>query len=200
MYDNELYHFGIKGQKWGIRRYQNPDGSLTELGKQKYGTKKNFEEHQNKVKARNKKIAKTVAVGAGTSAAAAGAAIAAKHIMGAKLASMAVPAVAPAVAKTKTHSALKVIGALTVGGFAAKNLTKYALAYTFYGKAGLKKSAPLVTAGVHAVKGAARGVKGAARGAGDAVRLKLGMPKKGYDSYENYMKYMNKLKAQRSRF
>lgn len=32
---NELYHHGVKGQKWGIRRYQNPDGSLTVLGKKK---------------------------------------------------------------------------------------------------------------------------------------------------------------------
>lgn len=34
---NELYHHGIKGQKWGIRRYQNPDGSLTEAGVKRYG-------------------------------------------------------------------------------------------------------------------------------------------------------------------
>ena len=34
---HELYHWGIKGQKWGIRRYQNPDGSLTEEGKARYG-------------------------------------------------------------------------------------------------------------------------------------------------------------------
>ena len=33
----ELYHHGIKGQKWGIRRYQNEDGTLTEAGKKKYG-------------------------------------------------------------------------------------------------------------------------------------------------------------------
>lgn len=30
---SELYHHGIKGQKWGIRRFQNPDGSLTAAGK-----------------------------------------------------------------------------------------------------------------------------------------------------------------------
>ena len=34
---NELYHHGILGQKWGIRRYQNPDGTLTEEGKRRYG-------------------------------------------------------------------------------------------------------------------------------------------------------------------
>ena len=33
----ELYHSGIKGQKWGIRRYQNEDGTLTEAGKARYG-------------------------------------------------------------------------------------------------------------------------------------------------------------------
>ena len=32
----ELYHFGIKGMKWGIRRFQNKDGSLTPKGKKRY--------------------------------------------------------------------------------------------------------------------------------------------------------------------
>lgn len=31
-----LCHYGIKGMKWGVRRYQNPDGSLTALGKKRY--------------------------------------------------------------------------------------------------------------------------------------------------------------------
>lgn len=34
---DELMHFGTKGMKWGERRYQNLDGTLTELGKQRYG-------------------------------------------------------------------------------------------------------------------------------------------------------------------
>ena len=32
---DELYHHGIKGQKWGIRRFQNSDGTLTEAGKKR---------------------------------------------------------------------------------------------------------------------------------------------------------------------
>lgn len=32
----ELMHYGIKGQKWGVRRYQNKDGSLTATGKKRY--------------------------------------------------------------------------------------------------------------------------------------------------------------------
>lgn len=36
----ELTHAGIKGMRWGIRRYQNEDGTLTNLGKQRYGSAK----------------------------------------------------------------------------------------------------------------------------------------------------------------
>lgn len=36
MENNELYHHGIKGQKWGIRRFQNKDGSLTKAGLKRY--------------------------------------------------------------------------------------------------------------------------------------------------------------------
>lgn len=34
----ELYHWGIKGQKWGVRRYQNEDGTLTESGRARYNS------------------------------------------------------------------------------------------------------------------------------------------------------------------
>lgn len=35
---SELKHHGIKGQKWGVRRFQNSDGSLTAAGRKRYST------------------------------------------------------------------------------------------------------------------------------------------------------------------
>ena len=60
---DELYHHGIKGQKWGVRRFQNEDGSLTNAGKKRYGTKENFEkQYPEDVKRNVKAIKKTVGV------------------------------------------------------------------------------------------------------------------------------------------
>lgn len=67
---DELMHFGVKGMKWGVRRYQNKDGSLTPLGRKKYGSKENFEYQRELKKA---KRAGWLGVAAGTAGAAAGA-------------------------------------------------------------------------------------------------------------------------------
>ncbi len=55
LYFQELYHHGIKGQKWGIRKYQNEDGSLTEEGKARYG----YDESTGKLSKEGKKVEKS---------------------------------------------------------------------------------------------------------------------------------------------
>lgn len=67
--DGELYHYGILGQKWGVRRYQNPDGTLTEEGKKRYGSAEKFEE----AKSQKRKKLKLAGAGTATAVAAAGA-------------------------------------------------------------------------------------------------------------------------------
>ena len=47
---SDLRHHGIKGQKWGVRRFQNSDGSLTAAGRKRYGDGSSIEDYQNAIK------------------------------------------------------------------------------------------------------------------------------------------------------
>lgn len=60
MTNSELYHFGIKGQKWGVRRYQNEDGTRTSLGKErrKSGFSRAVSKKKNDYKAYQRRVKK----------------------------------------------------------------------------------------------------------------------------------------------
>lgn len=49
-YQNELYHHGIRGQRWGVRRFQNEDGTLTSAGRNRYGHMNEYDDGDGKVR------------------------------------------------------------------------------------------------------------------------------------------------------
>lgn len=82
--NDELYHFGIPGMKWGIRRYRNEDGTLTPAGIRRYSKDGDETGSRKKKKVDGRKLAAGLAIGAAGSAAAIGGVAAAQRGLGKK--------------------------------------------------------------------------------------------------------------------
>lgn len=59
MVNNELTHWGIRGMRWGVRRYQNKDGSLTAAGKKRRGIEDSGNDDNESVEAKRARILKS---------------------------------------------------------------------------------------------------------------------------------------------
>ena len=80
-YESSLQHWGIKGMKWGVRRFQAKDGSLTSVGRKQYKANKSDEaafgkkgaqriaNRRNKGDSRQKAVAKEIGIQVGKTAA-----------------------------------------------------------------------------------------------------------------------------------
>ena len=55
----EIWHWGVKGMKWGVRRYRNADGSLTSEGVRKYRKSYNDIKNTQKLAERSKTVNST---------------------------------------------------------------------------------------------------------------------------------------------
>lgn len=67
--NQELYHYGIKGMKWGVRRFQNKDGSYTSVGKTRRSKQQGQQIDDEKPRRLTERQKKAIAVGAAAVAA-----------------------------------------------------------------------------------------------------------------------------------
>lgn len=181
--DEFLAHHGVKGQKWGIRRYQNPDGSLTEEGMVRYGVDKHGKMSEEGAKLyrkdtgkdfadKNRSTKKTVRTIAAISAAS----VAGAYAVGKAL-------------KSVKNKKVRSVGRETVKIFGAQHTIKY------IGKNGVKKTKTVDRLSLGKMFTAA--VFAGAVGALVAKLAKSHRKDKAVERNENTKQYLNSIEYER---
>jgi len=126
MYTDHLEHHGIKGQKWGVRRFQNADGSLTDKGRKHYQKKLALEERKltaaNASRGQYERVRTPMSVGMGILGAIAGAMV---GVPAGPAGIAAGAAVVSSIAASSNYAAYTVAG-IVAGQGAKRNIKKIA--------------------------------------------------------------------------
>lgn len=126
MYTDHLEHHGIKGQRWGVRRFQNADGSLTDKGRKHYQKKLALEERKltaaNASRGQYERVRTPMSVGMGILGAVAGAMV---GVPAGPAGIAAGAAVVSSIAASSNYAAYTVAG-IVAGQGAKRNMKKIA--------------------------------------------------------------------------